>query len=327
MSYSNTVALPRVDISSFLEETHGADVALIAQKVLPVIDLETDHGRYPRIRRAGGGLMKLSNTKRGPDGSYPETQRNFDWDTYDVQEYGSEERIDDKKAKEYKNFFDVEKLTAKYKYMEITRGYEKRVADLMQTTGGADVGLDAQTTSATVAYTESNLATFDLARDIQNAQERAITQAGVVFNTMVLSLSVFNRIRRSTKLQNFLFSQLGTGVTKLISARDLVEPFDIPNIVIAKAAYDAAASESDSTNVQTFWGNDFIWLLDVKSGDVSGGGLGRTITWSADCPGGLFTTETYRDEKRRGDMVRVRSHTAEKLIDVACCQRIATGWA
>jgi hypothetical protein len=45
--------------------------------------------------------------------------------------------------------------------------------------------------------------------------------------------------------------------------------------------------------------------------------------WTEDSE--LFTTETYRDEKRRSDMVRVRHNTAEKVIDETAGELIATG--
>ena len=44
------------------------------------------------------------------------------------------------------------------------------------------------------------------------------------------------------------------------------------------------------------------------------GGAGRTLTWSADSSD-LFTVETYRDEARRSGVIRVRQHTAEKVVD------------
>jgi hypothetical protein len=52
--------------------------------------------------------------------------------------------------------------------------------------------------------------------------------------------------------------------------------------------------------------------------------LGRTIVWSKD-GSGLFTTETYRSEPRRGDMVRVRHHTDEKLVNLNAAQLINGG--
>ena len=62
-------------------------------------------------------------------------------------------------------------------------------------------------------------------------------------------------------------------------------------------------------------------------GDFTGGGVGRSIVWGADSPGGLFVSETYRDEKRRGNMIRVRMNTDEKIIDETAGELITTQWA
>jgi hypothetical protein len=68
-------------------------------------------------------------------------------------------------------------------------------------------------------------------------------------------------------------------------------------------------------------------LLKTGEGDFMNGGAGRSIIWDADSPGGLFTSEQYRDEKRRGDMLRVRSNRVLKIIDPTCAQLINLQWS
>ena len=317
-----TTAYPRPEISAFLEEASEREKGMIAQKVLPVVEEPTRTGEYPRIRRGKGELMKINSTKRAMDGSYNEGIRAIEWDSFACQEYGWEERVDDARAKETKKYFDMEVLAAKLNKHTLLLDYEKRVADRFN----ALTGDGATATNAKVAYTESNLATIDFPYDITQAQERLVKK-GVVANSVIMTLTMFNLLRRSSKLQGFLFSELGQGVYKLIKPKDLTDPFDIPNIIIASGAYDSAPKDTAGTFTGTFiWSNSKIWLADIQSGDFSNGGLGRTIIWGTDCPGGLFTTESYRDEKRRGQMIRTRTHTAEKFVDVGAVEIITTGW-
>jgi hypothetical protein len=70
---------------------------------------------------------------------------------------------------------------------------------------------------------------------------------------------------------------------------------------------------SSGTALQAMWLKDNAWLGNVQGGEISGGGFGRTFVWSKD--GGLFNTETYRSEPRRGDMIRVRHHTSELVVN------------
>jgi hypothetical protein len=320
--YSSTAASPRPEISAFLEESSASEQGLIAQQVMPVVDQPTRNGSYPRIRRGKGELMKINSTKRAQDGSYNEGQRAIEWDTYDCAEYGWEERIDDSRKVEMARFFDMEVLTAKLNKRTLLFDYEKRVADLFGNPG--TVGVTA--VPATVAYTEANLANIDFPKDVQAAQQR-LEKKGIIANTMWMNREIFNLLRRSSKLQGFLFSQLGQGVYKIINAEDLVKPFGIKNIIVAGGAYDSATKDVDGTfNGTYFWSNAYIWLADIQGGSFEAGGAGRTITWGADCPGGLFTTETYRDERRRGDMIRTRTHTAEKIVDSGAIEMITTGF-
>jgi hypothetical protein len=323
MAYSSSNASPRPEISAFLEESGEAEKGLVARQVLPVVDQPTRNGEYPRIRRGKGELMKINSTKRAMDGSYNEGIRAIEWDDYSCQEYGWEERIDDARKKEMDRFFDMEVLTAKLNKRTLLLDYEKRVADLFSNPSAMGV----TPTPATYAYTEANLANIDFPKDVQGAQER-LEKKGIRANSMIMTRAVFNFLRRSNKLQGFLFSNLGQGVYKLITEQDLVKPFDIQHIIIASGAYDSAPKDVDGTFTGTYiWSNAYVWLADVQGGDFANGGAGRTITWSADCPGGLFTTETYRNENRRGDMVRTRTHTDEKIVDSGSVEMIETNFA
>jgi hypothetical protein len=55
------------------------------------------------------------------------------------------------------------------------------------------------------------------------------------------------------------------------------------------------------------------------------GGAGFTLVWNAE--GGIFVSETYRDEKRRSNMVRVRQNTTEKVINANAGTLITTQWS
>ena len=115
-------------------------------------------------------------------------------------------------------------------------------------------------------------------------------------------------------------NQIPTGVDQIAKA------FLIERVMVASATYDSSVKGS-AANLVPIWGNDYLFLGNVQGGDFSAGGVGRTIVWGADCPGGLVVTETYRAENRRGDMVRVRQNTAEKIIDETAGELIATRWA
>ncbi len=317
--YTNAAAVSRPEINVFLEEARDLEKLFIAEKVAPVHTVNARAGRYPRIRIEKGELMKHQVTKRGPDGTYNEVARKLEWDTYDCEDRGLEERIDDANATEMKSFFDMETTTGKLITRNMKIDHEVEVANMI-----FDTNTFTSTNSA-VAYTEGNIDTIDVARDINDAIDR-LTDVAVVPNTLIMNQTVWNRIRRSKKLQTYFFGPVADVGNRLVTPQNISDVFNIPNVLVARASYDSA-KKGATKSISKIWNNNYMWLGDVQGGDFQNGGAARTLVWGADAPGGLYTTETWREEKRRSDMMRVRSHQDYKVVNELCGQLIATQWA
>ena len=319
-------AVSRPEISAFLEQAQAMEKFYVAQKVFPVYGVAARAGRYPRIDLVKGNMMKREQTKRSSSGAYNETDQEHDWDTYDCEDRGLEQRIDDTKAKEMKSFFDLEKLEAKNVRRKCLLDFEINAASKLMSEA------NFPKTDAVVAYTEANIATIDVPQDINAAVEQ-VTGRGEEVNAIVFSHVMWNRIRRSVMLQNYLYGKIGGDITKrLITPNDLAEAFGLDvegkvQIIVARAKYDTAPKGRAAATLVPIWGTDYIWVGALKGGDYSEGGAGRTLVWEADIPSGIFATETYRDEKRRSDMVRVRANSIEKVLNGNAGQLIKTNWA
>ena len=98
-------------------------------------------------------------------------------------------------------------------------------------------------------------------------------------------------------------------------------------MIIGRASYDTSNKGRATSSMAAIWKNTHIWVGQVKGGEFDAGGVGRTLVWDADVPGGLFATESYRDEKRRSDMLRVRTNSVEKIVNENCGHLIKTSWA
>lgn len=318
--YQSAVAISRPEISAFLEESTGVDKMFIAEQILPIMNVPDRAGRYPKLQRKEGQLLSKGSTKRSPGGSYNRTDRATGWDTYDCQDYGHEELVDDVDQKEMVKFFDALKTKSKLAQRFLRMDYEYRVANLVMSS--ANSGITA--TNPAVDYTEGNLATIDFARDLQDAIAR-LEKKAVVPNTLIIARALWNRIMRTTKLQSFLYSNLGSGNLKLITPEDVSKVFGV-KVIVPGIHYNSADPGQD-VSLSAIWSTSTMLLADIQSGDFAAGGLGRTIVWEPDCPGGLYTTETYRDEKIRSEVTRVRMHTAEKIVDTGAGELITTNFA
>lgn len=342
--YNTSDSVPRTDISTVLMEAVGQKKQYIAQNLAPIYDSATEVGRYPRFRKqamellraarnptqSGGTTTFNSSTKRGATGTYNELTRKFEWDSYQTEEYGAEERVDDVVAKRMTNFFDAEMVTAEALMHELMLDFEMEVCAKLNTTTSTDSSEGLVSTNSGVAWNETTAAdgTMNAPKDINALIER-LTLLGTNPDEcdIVLSLTIFNLVRRSTKFQTYVFGTLNTSQGgSMITEQMIAQAFGLRSCIVAKKSVDVAIKGLTPSLVNV-WGNTNVLVGKFGEGDFMNGGLLRTITWGADSAGGLFTSESYRDEKRRGTMLRVRSNRVLKMIDPTCGQLLATQYS
>ena len=341
--YNTSDSVPRADLSTVLMEAVDQEGLYIAQELLPVMPSAKEVGRYPKFTKALTELLNSGKgvggwTKRGATGTYNEVDRKFSWDTYQTEEYGLEERVDDVVARRMENFFDAESVTAKLLMNQLMLDFEVETSALINSPGIAftydgtaatNLGGTFTTYQSSVKYAEANTAgstPFDVPFDVTAAVER-LTLLGELPNFMALSLSLWNRIRRSQKLQTYVYGYLNvTQGGSQITPKMFAEVFGIEELLISKKSVNMAL-KGKTPNLQPVWGNSYIAIGKRASGDFMNGGVGRTIIWDADAPGGLFTSESYRDERRRGNMLRVRSNRTQKILIPDSLQLIDCGFS
>jgi hypothetical protein len=323
--YTNTVAAIRRDINVFLEQAQGAEKYFIGQKLLPVMNVEDRAAQYPRIKIGEGGLLRRDVTKRNATGTYNEITRKHSWDSYTCEDRGLKERIDDDKVADMKNYLSLEVKTAQLVRRNMLIDFEVAVKDKIFD----DAVFLAE--NARIGYTEALIATCDFPYDINLSIEKLVLR-GVDVNTIVLSQKLWNYIRRTKLLQDYIYGSQDTTKRKLIKRSDIASAFTEENardidVVVAAAGYDISNRAKDTPSLTQIWPASHIWVGQVASGGFESGGVGRTLSWTGSVKGkGLFQTETWRDEDRRGDMVRVRSNSIEKVIDETAGQLVVTGF-
>lgn len=323
--YNTVDYIPRADISSVLMDAVEQEKQYVGHEIFPIYPSPNESGRYPRFTIGKSELLKageslVGTTKRNETGAYNEIERQFEWDSYMTEEYGLTERVDDKIAARMANFFDAEMITSKALMNNLMLDYE------MECAAAAFDPNAFTTTNASVPYTAANRDTMDVPADLNALVERN-TLLGESGTVIVMSLPVWNRIRSSKNMQLYMYGYLNVNQGGSQVTEDMVaNVFGGVRIIIAKKSVDIAP-KGQGQNLQPVWGNDFIGVFNVGDGDFMNGGIGRTITWAADNPGGLFTTEQYRDEPRRSSIVRIRSNRVIKIIKPLSGQLIRTNFS
>lgn len=321
MPYTNAQATPRADIYALVMQANADfNTMFIGDRVLPVKGEDVKRGIYMKANLANAELLNSDVQPREAGAAYNRVNRKYDTDQYDAVEYGLETIIDDSYEAEVERFMNLEATEAMLLERTLRIGYEARVAAALfnSTTFTA--------TNSTVAYTAGATATMDPVNDVDLAKGRLLLN-GQIANTVIMNYNVFQRIRRSALLQNQIYGVVprAAGQRLLPGAEDVARAFGVDTLLIGMAPKNA------NTKGQTYsgtyiWGDTYIAVANIMGGEYQAGGVGRTIQWTKDSTG-LFTPETYRSDERRSNVLRVRQHVAEKIIDSTACQLITTQYA
>ena len=306
----------RGDIAQAVYEGRSNKANLfIGAQVMPIYVADVRSGEYLKINLGQSEALNDDATKIAAGSAYPRVSRKFVSDTFATTEFGLEEILPDQTQRDLARFLDVEVALADMLLNQIQIGHETRVA----TAAFAANGLTAISgAGATAAYTTS----FDLPADVA-AGKLELAKVGVLPNTLVLSATLFERVRRSTKVQNQMFGVVATNSTRLLSEQEVAQAVGVDQVLVGRAPKNSAAK--GKTYSGTFiWADTYIALAHVVGGEFVAGGFGRSILWGADSPV-PFVAETYRDEARRSNVLRVRQHVSEKVIDGSSVIRITTG--
>ena len=314
--YTNSAAIFRGDIAGVVEQAKDYESGLIGVQAMPILEVPVRAGQYPSFVLKEGQLLKSDVKNRAAYSAYPRGTRAFNQDTYTALEYGYEEAVDDTVQLDIARFFDAEVIAAKLAKRKLLLAHELRVAAKL-----FDNTVFTATNSAT-AYTTANIATFDVGADVQDAIDRLLAKGESVTNlSVIMSASVFTRIRASTKFQNRL---RGAGISSDTQAA--AEVFGVSQVLIGRASYDTAP-EGVAFASGNVWSNALIWVGSVTqaSSGFFGGGAAFTLNWSE--YGSAIGVSTYREEAIKSNIVRASHYVAEKVVNANAGQLVTTQYS
>ena len=321
MAFINGGTTIRADISQALIEAPQADVGLIGAQLLPIQNVDAKSGTYLKVQLAAGELLSNNVLNRESGSNYSRGIRSFSQANYSTNEFGLEELVPDDASADLNRFFSYESETAKFLLRQLKLSHEKRVNDVVWASSTPFTIADQ---SPAVNYTQALVETCDIARDVATAK-LALAQYGYEANCVAMSANVFELIRRSTLLQNQFFGVISSTGARLLSEAEIAAALGVTNLLVGRAAINTAGKN------KTYSGSFVVSSAKIVVGQVSGGeftagGMGRTLVWTGDAAGG-FVSESYRDEARRSQVLRVRMNTDEVIIDPNAAVRITTNFA
>lgn len=305
---STTIQRPDLGALAYEYAMEASQRGFIADLVLPVFDTQEKTADYPII--PAEAVLKLPhNIKRAPKSGYAREDFSFETGTFACEEFGFEAVIDESEANLYRRYFDAEVVGMKRAMNVILRSREKRAADLLFNA----TTFAGKTTAVVNEWNKPNDAT---PRTDVNAAKKLIRQrTGLEANAITMSRSVFDAVLMAGEFLTHIEKTRAVLLDNFEVQKQLVAQFfGVESLFVGNAVYDSAKKNKD-LSAADIWDDEYVLVgVFAKSPrDLSEPCVGRSFLWLPDSPD-IITTETYRDESKRSDIVRVRHNMDEVTV-------------
>lgn len=300
---TNATTIQRPDLGALAYEymIDAASRGFICMNIMPVFEVPEKTADYPRIPIES--LIKDQDTRRGANGNYQRGDWKFETGTYNCEEFGWEEPVDDVEAALYKRFFDAEEVSTEIAVDRILRGAERRCAALCFASADANIATEWSNTAATPRL---NI----------NAGKAAMRAAsGLLPNALVMGYAPFVNVLNTAELKDALkyTNPIELGGEE-VQKRILAQYFGVGEVLVGGSQYDSA-KKGQSFTLADIWDDEYVALIRKSSGGnkLKEPVYGRTFLWQEDAPQEVVV-ETYREEAIRSTIVRARQHVDEAVI-------------
>lgn len=301
-----TSTIQRPDLAEVVSEyVFGeAQMRYIGLKLMPIFETQRKSANF--YTQPLAELLKPRSTLRAPRGGYNRGDWRFSQSSYTCVEQGWEEVVDDEEATNYRTYFDAESVSTQVAIDVILRAQEKRISDGIFT-------LSANNVSNKWSSASNATPLADVTAGIKSIRDNT----GLMPDTMELSYTTYRNVLKTSELKEALkYTQAFEALPDARKVQMLADYFGIGRIVIGDAIQNTA-DEGQTASLAGIWPDaKAVICVTNSSNDLSKPCLGRTMLWTADSPDNV-TVETYREEQARGQVIRVRQNTDEKLVTAA----------
>lgn len=283
----------------------------IGHRVLVATDVAKQSGTFGKIPIEQ--LLKSKETKRAPGSSYGRGEWKFEPASYACEEHGWEEPVDDNELEMYRSFFDAAYVSMEVCQSVIAENQEKRIAAMIFN------GTTYTSQKVTCDNEWDDAANATPITDVEEAVQASWSRSGLWPNAMVLNRKVFRNLRNCDQIIDRLKYQGFQDVrADKITAAALAQVFDIPNVLVAGGAKNTA-NEGQTAAISSIWSDEYCWIGRIAETDnFREPCVGRLFHWGMDGSELHGRVETYRQEEKRSEIIRVRHQVDEVELHTLC---------
>lgn len=313
-SPSTALTTLRPDLGSYQEFDYEANrLGAIGSRVLARAEVAKQAGPFGKVKL--DQLLKNAEDLRNSDGSYNRSSWEFTTDSFATVDRGIEERVDDRDARRYAEFFDLEQIAAARARDLILRNYEKRVAAaVFNTTTWTGASLTTAIGTNWNVYTAGSNGTP--ITDIKSAMIKVRENCGMLANTVIMDWELFRHVIQNPEVTDLLkYNGIVDVRPGQVTAQALAQILGVAKVLVAGMVKNTAI-EGQSATLAAIWDKTMcmVCVTAEDNGPIEDVSIGRTMHWSEDGSDMGGFVESYRDDHRRGDWVRCRMEVQEKII-------------
>jgi len=304
-----TTAIVRPELGANMEEfTLQADRrGFVGLQILPPRIVSADRGEFAVVPLEQ--LLKSRATDRAPMAGYNRDSFKWEMRAFRTSEHGVEEVLDDAQTAAFRDVLDQEAVASQRAIDAVARALEVEIAStLFDPTVWTGSSL---TTSLEIGWNDEGATPIE---DIEAARQKIILGCGLVPNTLVVTRMQFHALKNSDQVVDRVKYSGHTDPARITPAA-VASVLDLDRIVIANAQTNVAAEGQEASLIPA-WSDQYSMLCRTATGDdPAEPSLGRVFMWAGDSFGGQagggeagVILESYREEARRGDIIRARAN-------------------
>jgi len=305
MRPTQDTTLSRPDLGQVVYEVmqDSINMGFIGLQVMPIFAVAEWSAAYPVIPKEA--LFNIHDVNRAATGGYNRVEEEFEEGFYRTADNGLEYPIDDRLAAIYKSRFDYERIIAIMLMNKILRAHEKRVADKLF----SETNFSA--TNATTAW--ATTASADPVYDVEAGKD-SLRSNGIEPDTLIIPYEGIKNLRQNDDVKDMVYKVFPDAAkTGRVTLDHLKTVFDVEKVMVAGGLYNSS-KKGQSASLSDIWGSTYAMLCKTADGDITEPCIGRTFLWNEGQNGSLPIVEQYREERTRGDVLRVRHDSSESFL-------------
>lgn len=246
--------------------------------------------------------LRIDNTYWGPKTNVKEVNWNVDTDGYKTLRHGLGELIEDDELQNQDAPLDVASDTTEILTEKMLLRREQLLATILTTSGNFDA--DARPAlGAAARWNNYSSVSSDPNQDIQLARKTIYKKTFMKPNVVVLPYEVYETVREHPKI----FERIKYVTEAIVDTAVLAKLWNVDRVVVAGSGQNTA-NEGQADALSYIWGKN-VWVGFVEPTPRL-----RRPSWGYAIRSQNMLVERWRDNPRKGEMIRVSYKEIHKIV-------------